>query len=183
MTVVVEPRTTLDTLEALVAEAAPPALFSAGEAPPARTLLDILAATTRRHPTALAVTDGTTALTYRALQTKIEALRTRLAAVGIGVGDRVGIRVPSGTVDLYVSILAVLAAGAAYVPVDFDDPDERAALVFAEAEVAAVLGAERELTMLGTPGGALGTPGLDDDAWIIFTSGSTGKPKGVAVTH
>jgi non-ribosomal peptide synthetase-like protein len=183
MTVVVEPRTTLDILEALVAEAAPPALFSAGAAPRARTLLDILAATTRRHPTAPAITDGTTALTYRALQTEVEALRTRLATAGIGVGDRVGVRVPSGTVDLYVSILAVLAAGAAYVPVDFEDPGERAALVFAEAEVAAVLGAGLELTMLGTPGGVEGTPGLDDDAWIIFTSGSTGKPKGVAVTH
>lgn len=45
----------------------------------------------------------------------------------------------SGTVDLYVSILAVLTAGAAYVSVDVDDPDERANTVWTEAGVCAVL--------------------------------------------
>nr|WP_307856739.1 Pls/PosA family non-ribosomal peptide synthetase [Catenulispora pinistramenti] len=49
-------------------------------------------------------------------------------------------RVPSGTVDLYIAILGVLTAGAAYVPVDADDPDERARLVFGEAAVRAVIG-------------------------------------------
>ncbi|MBS2554587.1 amino acid adenylation domain-containing protein, partial [Catenulispora sp. NL8] len=50
------------------------------------------------------------------------------------------VRVPSGTVDLYIAILGVLTAGAAYVPVDADDPDERARLVFGEAAVRAVIG-------------------------------------------
>ena len=50
-------------------------------------------------------------------------------------GDRVGVRMPSGSCELYVAILAVLAAGAAYVPVDADDPEERARLVFGEAAV------------------------------------------------
>ena len=59
---------------------------------------------------------------------------------GIGVGDRVGVRISSGTAELYLAILGVLAAGAAYVPVDADDPEERAELVFAEAGVCAVLG-------------------------------------------
>ena len=48
-------------------------------------------------------------------------------------------RIPSGTAELYTAILAVLAAGAAYVPVDVDDPDERARTVFREAGVARVL--------------------------------------------
>jgi non-ribosomal peptide synthetase-like protein len=183
MTAVAEPRTSLVDLEALVAEAAPPAVFSAGPAPSERTLLDILEATAHRHPTALALDDGSVALTYRALLGEVNELRERLGMVGIGVGDRVAVRVPSGTVDLYVSILGVLAAGAAYVPVDFEDPDERAELVFAEAGVCAVLGARRELTVRDQPTGAANRPGPGDDAWIIFTSGSTGKPKGVAVTH
>ncbi|KJY18119.1 AMP-binding protein, partial [Streptomyces katrae] len=102
------------------------------------------------------------------------------------LGDRVGVRVPSGTNDLYVSVLAVLAAGAAYVPVDAEDPDERARLVFAEAGVRAVLGAGPGIEVTGPRAhdrvrSAPPTPG--HDAWIIFTSGSTGKPKGVAVTH
>ncbi|AHH96645.1 Pls/PosA family non-ribosomal peptide synthetase [Kutzneria albida] len=161
----------------------PKALFRAGATTAPRTLLDVLAQTARLHPAAPAVHDGTTTLTYRALAAEVDQLRARLAAEGIGVGDRVGVRVPSGTVDLYVCILAVLAAGAAYVPVDAEDPEERAELVFSEADVCAVLGEHRALTRRGTPMGAVGSPGLDDDAWIIFTSGSTGKPKGVAVSH
>ncbi|MEV6604447.1 Pls/PosA family non-ribosomal peptide synthetase [Kutzneria sp. NPDC051319] len=158
-------------------------MFTTRGAAKARTLLDVLAETTLRHPAAAAVDDGETTLSYRALATEVDRLREVLAGHGIGVGDRVGVRAPSGTVDLYVAILAVLAAGAAYVPVDFEDPQERADLVFGEADVCAVIGAERQITVTGTPLGVLGTPGLDDDAWIIFTSGSTGKPKGVAVSH
>ena len=160
----------------------PLARFSGATAAAPRTLNDVLADTAARHPAAPALDDGTTVLTYSALLTAVDELRQKLAAEGIGAGDRVGIRVPSGTADLYVAILAVLAAGAAYVPVDFEDPDERADLVFSEAAVCAVLGEGRELVIRDTPAGR-GAAGLDDDAWIIFTSGSTGKPKGVAVSH
>ncbi|MFE2432531.1 Pls/PosA family non-ribosomal peptide synthetase [Streptomyces sp. NPDC059373] len=181
MTVTTE-STTL--FESLLDETPAPAVFTAGAAAPERTLLDILDTTARDHPDAPAIDDGTAPLTYRGLLAEVEALRLTLATAGIGVGDRVGVRVPSGTADLYVAILAVLAAGAAYVPVDAEDPDERARLVFSEAAVSAVIGAGREITPLGLPGGAVDRrPGPDDDAWIIFTSGSTGKPKGVAVTH
>ncbi|HEV8555376.1 MAG TPA: Pls/PosA family non-ribosomal peptide synthetase [Actinophytocola sp.] len=184
MTAVAEPRPYLAELEALVAEATSPAVFAGADgAPPERTLLDILRETARRHPTAPALDDGAAALTYRALLASADLLRQRLNRAGIGRGDRVGIRVPSGTLDLYVSILGVLAAGAAYVPVDADDPDERAELVFTEAGVCAVLTAGQKITPRATPGGIPGQPTPDDDAWIIFTSGSTGKPKGVAVTH
>ncbi len=159
------------------------ARFTTGSATPPRTLVDVLAETAARHPLAPALDDGAVTLTYAELREQVDELRQKLAADGVGTGDRVGVRVPSGTADLYVSILGVLAAGAAYVPVDADDPDERAELVFGEAGVCAVLGAGREVAMRGVAGGLPGTPELDDDAWIIFTSGSTGAPKGVAVTH
>ncbi len=48
----------------------------------------------------------------------------------------------SGTTDLYIAIMATLLVGAAYVPVDADDPEERARLVFGEADVAAVIGTD-----------------------------------------
>ncbi|HET9137813.1 AMP-binding protein, partial [Actinophytocola sp.] len=143
MTTVIEPRLPIGLLD----ELASPAVFSSGPAPAERTLVDILDETTRRHPDARAIDDGQTALTYRALLGAVDLLRRRLAAAGIGRGDRVGVRAPSGTADLYISILAVLAAGAAYVPVDADDPDERAELVFAEAGVCAVLGPHRALDL------------------------------------
>ncbi|MGI5129282.1 Pls/PosA family non-ribosomal peptide synthetase [Pseudonocardia sp. CA-107938] len=159
-----------------------PARFTAGPAPDPRTLLDVLDTTTALHPTAAAVDAGGRVLSYRALADEVEARRSELVAAGVGVGDRVGIRISSGTAELYVAILAVLAAGAAYVPVDADDPDERAELVFGEAGVCAVL-TDGGLVRASAPIGRPGRPGLRDDAWIIFTSGSTGKPKGVAVSH
>ena len=69
-------------------------------------------------------------LTYSDLMAAVGDLARRLGAAGVGRGDRVGVRMPSGSADLYVAILGVLAAGAAYVPVDADDPRERANLVF-----------------------------------------------------
>ncbi len=159
------------------------ARFSAGSPASPRTLVDILDASVRAYPDEPALDDGRRCLTYRALAVEIEALRRRLAAAGVGLGDRVGVRVPSGTNDLYIAVLAVLAAGAAYVPVDAEDPDERAELVFGEAEVRAVVGAGHHLTVDGTAGVPAARPGTGHDAWIIFTSGSTGRPKGVAVSH
>ncbi|MGZ9935717.1 Pls/PosA family non-ribosomal peptide synthetase [Streptomyces sp. NC-S4] len=163
------------------------ARFTAGPAAPTRTLVDVFEATVRTHPDELALDDGTTRLTYRALAAEVERRRRALAAAGVGLGDRVGVRVPSGTTELYVAVLAVLAAGAAYVPVDAEDPDERADLVFGEAGVRAVLGGGQRIHSgrAAEPGAraAASRPGPEHDAWIIFTSGSTGKPKGVAVSH
>ncbi|MDT7561555.1 MAG: hypothetical protein QOG76_179, partial [Pseudonocardiales bacterium] len=160
-----------------------PALYPATLAPVRRTLLDVLAETAAKHAGEAAVDAGGTVLTYRRLAEEVGIVRRRLAFAGIGVGDRVGVRISSGTAELYVAVLAVLAAGAAYVPVDADDPEERAELVFGEAGVCAVLGDNGSLTTHATPIGTPGAPGPDNDAWIIFTSGSTGTPKGVAVSH
>nr|WP_235947321.1 Pls/PosA family non-ribosomal peptide synthetase [Nocardia terrae] len=162
-------------------------MLRAALAPPARTLVDVLAATAAAHPDAPALDDGDVVLTYAELREEIARGVERLAAAGVRAGDRVGVRMPSGTRGLYVTILAVLHAGAAYVPVDADDPDERARLVFGEAAVSAIVtGVGIESTDVtresgASPGTAEPTPA--DDAWIIFTSGSTGTPKGVAVTH
>ncbi|MET0496073.1 MAG: AMP-binding protein, partial [Actinoplanes sp.] len=160
-----------------------PAVFRSSTTPARRTLVDVLDETVRAHPGARALDSGATVLTYRELADEVDAVRASLAGHGIGVGDRVGVRVSSGTAELYLAILGVLAAGAAYVPVDADDPEERAELVFAEAGVAAVLGDGLDVSLRRTAKGLTGRPGPADDAWIIFTSGSTGTPKGVAVSH
>ncbi|WUD62813.1 amino acid adenylation domain-containing protein [Nocardia sp. NBC_00511] len=160
-------------------------MLRAALTPPARTLVDILAATAQAHPDAPAIDDGEEELSYTELLAEITVEVERLAAAGVRAGDRVGVRMPSGTRGLYITILAVLHAGAAYVPVDADDPDERARLVFGEAKVTAIVTAAGIQTTDAATGDDrdVRVPTLADDAWIIFTSGSTGTPKGVAVTH
>ncbi|MFC8302062.1 Pls/PosA family non-ribosomal peptide synthetase [Specibacter sp. NPDC057265] len=166
-----------------------------GLAPRPRTLWEVLLETAALHPNATALDDGVAALSYAELLKAVRGKAAELTQAGLGAGDRIGVRIPSGTSALYLAILAVLSIGAAYVPVDADDPEERAALVFGEAAVAAVLGdpsTGQALTcraLAGTAGERLPPfpaprePLPSDDAWIIFTSGSTGTPKGVAVSN
>ncbi|MGK5637048.1 Pls/PosA family non-ribosomal peptide synthetase [Streptomyces sp. URMC 126] len=167
---------------------APPAgraLYGGAPPPGERTLIDVLDATAATHPDVPALDTETGVLTYRELCAEVETRAERLRRAGIGPGDRVGVRIPSGTAELYLAILAVLRCSAAYVPVDADDPEERAATVFHEADVCAVLTGKGTLAPGRRKPGAAGPrqPLPEDDAWIIFTSGSTGAPKGVAVSH
>ncbi|WP_307861097.1 Pls/PosA family non-ribosomal peptide synthetase [Microbacterium sp. SD291] len=172
-------------------------------APAPRTLIDILRDTAERHPDASAIEDAGGALSYAELIARINVTAARLHEQGVRRGDRVGVRMPSGERSLYIAILSILAAGAAYVPVDADDPQERADLVFGEADVRGIIGPGGVYTPSEAPEAAkaaalfagadphpstsavpvVAQPGLEDDAWIIFTSGSTGTPKGVAVSH
>ncbi|MGN6403353.1 Pls/PosA family non-ribosomal peptide synthetase [Sinomonas sp.] len=163
-----------------------PQLPASERTPPARTLLDVLLATAEAFPESPALDDGERVLSYGELLTEVRAVGRRLHAAGLGAGDRVGVRIPSGTNELYIAILAILLIGAAYVPVDADDPDERAKLVFSEAGVAGIVRGGSSLVVdrkRPTPFRDPRPPEPEDDCWIIFTSGSTGTPKGVAVRH
>jgi non-ribosomal peptide synthetase-like protein len=153
-------------------------------APPPRTLVDIFRVTADQAADEPAVDAGNGVLTYAELAEAADELAHELNAHGMGPGDRVGVRVSSGTTDLYVAILGILLSGAAYVPVDVDDPDERARLIFDEADVAAIVGNNQTVVVRREgPPREPEEPDLADDAWVIFTSGSTGTPKGVAVSH
>ncbi|HEV7949619.1 MAG TPA: AMP-binding protein, partial [Glaciihabitans sp.] len=176
-------------------------ILSAGHlASEPRTLLDIVRASTLQHPEASALDDAQGALSYRELMARVIQTAARLNEAGVRRGDRVGVRMPSGSRELYIAILGIMAAGAAYVPVDADDPDERADLVFSEAAVRGVItgaGVYQPSLTEASPvtsgvqlfaGSAphpstsslpiVHAPEPTDDAWVIFTSGSTGTPKG-----
>jgi non-ribosomal peptide synthetase-like protein len=174
-----------------------PSLAGLPDSTPARTLVDVLRETAARHADNPAI-DADVVLNYAELADRANQLARRLTAAGVGRGGRVGVRVSSGTADLYIAILGVLEAGAAYVPVDADDPPARATELLHRAGACAVvedglairslvsapgtavLGAAAEIVPGGT---GAPRPGPEDDAWIIFTSGSTGVPKAVAVSH
>ncbi|GAA4522705.1 non-ribosomal peptide synthetase [Brachybacterium paraconglomeratum] len=188
-----------------------PELLAGHRAPAPSTLVEIFRHVVAESGDAPAVDSGMETLTYTELDQAAIEVAARLAEHGVGPGDKVGVRIKSGTTDLYVAILGILVAGAAYVPVDADDPDERARVVFEESASVAVIGNDLVITPTGaatvgagtadavtadagiTSAGAADAPAPEpvpqrevepgDDAWVIFTSGSTGKPKGVAVSH
>ncbi|ROQ39504.1 non-ribosomal peptide synthetase-like protein [Frondihabitans sp. PhB188] len=179
----------------------PGLLLGSDRTPPERTLVDVLRQTVAAFPEASALEDDQGALSYRELAVQVGAAASALTAAGVARGDRVGVRMHSGDRFLYLAILAVLTAGAAYVPVDADDPEERAALVFGEAGIVGVVGAggvfdprggtTRAASIFAGPAPHRSraealpatAPLPADDAWIIFTSGSTGTPKGVSASH
>ncbi|MGW7164470.1 amino acid adenylation domain-containing protein [Streptomyces sp. NPDC054884] len=163
----------------------------------------------RRDPAATAVTCGDAALSYRELNARANRLARLLLRHGCGPDQLVAVRLPP-SVDLVVALLAVLKAGAAYLPVDPEHPAERVESLLADAKPALLLGATAHPAPPPSPAGpaVLATDAADtlaaaaalppddlrpeelcrpltrdDAAYVIHTSGSTGRPKGVVVPH
>ncbi|MCX5414994.1 non-ribosomal peptide synthetase [Streptomyces sp. NBC_00059] len=165
---------------------------------PARTFPDLFSQRVRQAPDAPAVRDADTTLTYRELDTRAESLARRLAGRGVGPEARVAVALPRDH-GLVVALLAVLKAGAAYLPLDTDYPAARLAYMLADAAPSLLLTTpelHRGLPRTDVPHlyPADGTPPADapaswrsphpqHPAYVIYTSGSTGRPKGVVVTH
>ncbi|WP_308310783.1 non-ribosomal peptide synthetase [Streptomyces sp. GbtcB6] len=151
------------------------------------------------HPTRTALTHGNRSLSYTELDQRANRLAHALIARGVRPGDRVGLLLDR-THEIPVSVLGVLKAGAAYVPVDLTAPADRAAMVFGDTGVRVVVTdrpdrvpdgpweryepALQEAESAALPATRPAVPVRPSDtAYIIFTSGSTGRPKGVAVAH
>ncbi|WP_143294829.1 AMP-binding protein, partial [Burkholderia pseudomallei] len=103
-----------------------------------RRVHDLIDARAQQAPHAIAVSCGGRSLDYARLKAGSDALAQRLRACGIGAGDFVAVRLDRSTA-LVVGLLAVLKAGAAYVPLDPDDPAERAAQMLGERRAAALV--------------------------------------------
>ncbi|TDQ00487.1 non-ribosomal peptide synthetase [Labedaea rhizosphaerae] len=171
-----------------------------GCAVPDTTLTQVFEASVAAAPDAVAVTHDGVALTYAQLNARANQLARYLLAEGAGPERVVALALPR-SVELVVAILAVLKAGACYLPIDPDYPPERIALLLEDARPAVVLTTteaakqvpaaavalddpERTARIAGFAATDLGTR-IDPDsaAYVIYTSGSTGKPKGVVVSH
>jgi amino acid adenylation domain-containing protein len=154
-----------------------------------------------RTPEAPAVICGSQSLSYQELNERANRLAHYLMKLGVGHETRVGICLERGT-EMIAAMLAVLKAGAAYVPLDPKYPAERNSYMLEDSQAKALLtqhvlfqhvpsfaGAVVELDSQQTEIAAMSSqdPGLDISpanlAYVIYTSGSTGKPKGVAICH
>ena len=162
------------------------------------TVTDLFAQAVRRYGTRTAVSDEGRSLTYAELDARATRLAARLRAAGAGRDERVALLVDR-SVDLVTAILAVVKAGAAYVPIDPELPEERMRFILedcgARVVVASRPGAEGlassaqwfhlddpalwegpvpELAPINVP---------SDLLYVIYTSGTTGRPKGVLIEH
>ncbi|MFD3508855.1 amino acid adenylation domain-containing protein [Nocardia sp. NPDC058666] len=170
---------------------------------PAATLVSLFEDQVRRSPHTIGLEFGDRTLGYTELGDQVNQLARELIARGAGPETTVGVCLHR-SIDLVVGIYAVLATGAAYLPLDPEHPVDRIEAVVTQALPVCVLTAARDGVRLPE-----GTERLDVDtldvsahdvapitdaqrraplradhlAYVIFTSGSTGKPKGVGVTH
>jgi amino acid adenylation domain-containing protein len=170
---------------------------------PAQATLHALAARqAAATPDAVAVAFGGQTLTFADLDARAGALALHLANAGVRPGDRVGLALERSP-HVPVAILAVLKAGAAYVPLDAAYPPARLAGMLADAAVSVLVVRDALPGSLAAFGGRVvslerdaeaieacrGEPPprvrvtAESEAYVMFTSGSTGRPKGVAVPH
>ncbi|WP_410664996.1 amino acid adenylation domain-containing protein [Amycolatopsis sp. lyj-84] len=130
----------------------------------------------------IALQDAGSRLSYDDVHDRSGRLAARLLAEGVRPGDLVAVALPRG-VDLVVTLLAVLEAGAAYLPLDPDFPAERVEFMLADAAPALVVDPAWLAGGLPADPVPLPEPPLDAPAYVLYTSGSTGRPKGVVVTR
>ncbi len=151
-------------------------------AAPELSLHALFAAQVAQTPDAAAVTCAGATLTYGGLAARVRRLAHHLRGLGGPPEPRIGVALERG-LDLPVAFLAVLEAGAVYVPFDPLEPRERLAFLLESARPTAVLTRE-SLPALHAGAPEPGEPrGGDDLAYVLHTSGSTGRPKGAMVTH
>ncbi|MFJ9918243.1 amino acid adenylation domain-containing protein [Streptomyces rubiginosohelvolus] len=196
--------------ERLVGEWSRPALPATGhrDDEPFTPVHALIARAAAEHPTAVAVTTpfphgGAHRLTYAELERRAAGTAARLRTLGIGEGAVVVLRLDKSP-ELIVALLAVLKAGAAYLPVRPDLPADRLARLVSATGAELVLVADDARPGAHDATGALTVPTLtlsalartephpegpaaqaapDAPAYVITTSGSTGRPKAVRVSH
>lgn len=162
----------------------------------------LLEAQAARTPNAVALVFGDQTLSYAQLHQQANQLAHTLQQLGAGPERLVGLYLDR-SLEMVVGLLAVLKAGAAYVPLDPAHPAERLAFILADSAVSIILtqqtllnslpphsahvfcldsGEETAVSQPSTPN-PINLVQPDNLAYVIYTSGSTGRPKGVQVTH
>lgn len=148
-------------------------------------------------PDAVAVTFENKQVTYKTLNEKSNQLANYLAAKGVSKGAIVGVYLDRSP-DIIVALVGIMKAGAAYLPLDPEYPQDRIDYILADASPQLIVTQESLANRLGevpwitlsdeaVNSSPLSAPGVHVEpsqlAYIIYTSGSTGKPKGAMIEH
>ncbi|MFI9811767.1 non-ribosomal peptide synthetase [Saccharothrix variisporea] len=158
------------------------------------TFHGLFEAAAKKTPDAVAVRTAAAELRFADLDRRAEDLAGRLVRAGAGPG-RVVAFATGRTVDLVVAVLGVLKSGAAFLPLNPDDPVARRNFILADAGVELVVVDHdgewpehvRPVDLRYETDRTPPTPRVEatpaDLAYVLYTSGTTGRPKGVAVEH
>lgn len=168
------------------------------EYPMDKTMPELLDKQVEKNPNNIAVTCGTTAITYRELQDRSNRLAVRLQELGVGRDSVVGLAFYR-SIEMVVAVWGVMKAGGAYLPIDPSSPPERAMHMLTECDANIILTHHAacfappcfcSVLNLDDPesfGESGATPEIypnpNDMAYVIYTSGSTGNPKGAVLEH
>ncbi|MFP3885130.1 amino acid adenylation domain-containing protein [Priestia filamentosa] len=171
---------------------------------PPQTLVELFEQSVKQYEGRTAFSDSSVSLTYKEVNEKVNRLSRLLREHGVKSEDFIGIMMDR-SVDMAISMLAVLKAGAAYVPIDPEYPAERISYVLQDAKPSLVLTDEKSVPSLDDQ--TVDRFVLDEEhvqyklasyevtqeetvfvseespAYMIYTSGSTGNPKGVVISR
>lgn len=160
--------------------------------------------TVKKHPERTAVQFNNETITYSELNKKANKLARHLKSLGIGADDFAGIFL-SRTPDMYIAMLGIMKAGAAYIPIDPKYPEERVHFIIANCDAKILITTSDKINKLSQV--SCSRVLLDKDqnkldiqsshnlsetetkvksgdiAYAIYTSGTTGVPKGVKISH
>lgn len=150
------------------------------------------------HPDKVAIQCGLDNITYRELEERSEQLCFGLRANGIQSGDVAGVCMER-SIDLIVSLLAIMKADAVYVPIDVVYPEERISYMIESSDMKLILSDNNTKGSLGKITAFIPLVCIEDMkqiqpvqegrnrnneiVYLLYTSGSTGKPKGVQIYH
>jgi amino acid adenylation domain-containing protein len=171
------------------------------EYPRDKTIAQLFEAQVEQNPTAIAVVYEDKQITYQELNQKANQLAHHLHKLGVESNTFVGICIER-SIEMIVGLVAILKAGAAYVPIEANYPLERIDYMLVDAQVKYLLTEnsldgkfsdsqtqviylehEWETIAKESPENLPSNTTADNLAYIIYTSGSTGEPKGVVVPH
>ena len=151
-------------------------------------------------PGATAIVCNEKSITYRELNDKANQLANQLLSLGVKRNEFVGILI-NRSIEMVISLVAILKAGAAYVPIDTEYPVKRKEYIINDSGIKVLITNQEEILNIDIPNkikkiyteyidgnadklnGITGSYDMNDAMYMIYTSGSTGKPKGVIVEN